>query len=501
MSSQFSDFYRLPKLGPAIIVRSRIQQWLHKHADVPLRLIAAPTGCGKTVACATYAKMSRKRAAYLRIPADAKTDTFLRMLARTVEFHSIPADYPGLVDALKELGSFELILDDVDAASSELMPWLECLVHDAPDDVTFVYTTRSRYIFETTSMLAHGVAVICDAGILAFTADEAVQLVGKLGLACSDAAIGRLLFETEGWAVALAGAVREGHASDCSLDIAYEAWREKEGRRFAEFIQQNLERVGEQDREALSRLMWGVAMEPERAARLEALGLPVRYVNGNYRVYRVLARLQLRQTAMAETALPKGVPLLSLQMFGSFQATIENKPIQWLRRRDQQIVKYLALQPEQRCPRNELMQKFWPEADHLLALQSLRTACSNIRKAISFIVGRAAADQYLIVGREIGLNASATLIDVRRFVSHVNEGNAAYESGDAESALQHFRSAQTLYGGRLCDDDPLFAPYAAMYESMLTLSISRIREQLENLKDVEAKKAVEDGTLLASFAQ
>jgi hypothetical protein len=81
-----------------------------------------------------------------------------------------------------------------------------------------------------------------------------------------------VLFETEGWAVALAGAIRESVAPDFSPDLAYEAWRQKEGRRFAEFIEQDLARVSPSDREVLSRLMWGAAIEPQRGARLEGLG-------------------------------------------------------------------------------------------------------------------------------------------------------------------------------------------------------------------------------------
>lgn len=501
--NNFSYLCEPPKLGPAIICRPRVHQWLLRHADVPLRLLAAPTGCGKTVACVNYLRGTATRVAYCRVPKNATTNDFLQILGRIIARGSGLEDYAAAINALRKIGRFELIFDDVEEASPEVLLWLERLIEDAPDDVTFVYAAPSRYIFDTTSMLARGVAVLCDAGTLAFTADEAAQLAAKMSLPCTDAAVGRLLFETEGWAVALAGAIRESVASDCSLDLAYEAWRQKEGRRFAEFIEHDLARVSPPDREALSRLMWGVAIEPQRGARLEGLGLPVRYVNGEYRVYRVLTRLQSRKSAMGEaTAVRRTAPLLSVQMFGQFRATIDGKVVPWIRRRDQQLFKYLILQPEQRCPRIELIRRFWADADHVLGLQSLRTACSNIRKALASLVGRDAAEEYLSVGREIALNPDTVSVDVRRFVAHVNEGNTAYENGDANAALGHFRSAQNLYGGPLCDDDSLFAPYASMYESMLTLSVSRIRELVGQGYDAERRgEPKSEGVILTAFGQ
>lgn len=500
----FSYLCEPPKLGPAIISRLRVQQWLLRHADVPLRLVAAPTGSGKTVACVNYLRTAAAaRVAYCRVPKNASTTEFLHVLGRIIAPEAGLTDYAAAVNAFKKIGRFELIFDDVEAASPEVALWLERLVEDVPDEVTFVYAAPSRYIFDTTSMLARGVAVLCDASTLAFTADEAAQLAAKVNLPCTDAAVGRLLFETEGWAVALAGAIRESVASDCSLDLAYESWRQKEGRRFAEFIEQDLERVSPSDREALSRLMWGVTIEPLRGARLEGLGLPVRYVNGEYRVYRVLTRLQSRKSAIGDAStMRRTAPLLSVQMFGEFRATIEGKVVPWIRRRDQQLFKYLVLQPDQRCPRIELIRRFWADADHVLGLQSLRTACSNIRKALASLVGRDAAEEYLSVGREIALNPDTVSADVRRFVAHVNDGNAAYESGDAAGALGHFRSAQSLYGGQLCDDDSLFAPYASMYESMLTLSVSRIRELVSQGYDAERRSEhKKDGVILATLPQ
>lgn len=202
------------------------------------------------------------------------------------------------------------------------------------------------------------------------------------------------------------------------------------------------------------------------------------------------------------TAVRRTAPLLSVQMFGQFRATIDGKVVPWIRRRDQQLFKYLILQPEQRCPRIELIRRFWADADHVLGLQSLRTACSNIRKALASLVGRDAAEEYLSVGREIALNPDTVSVDVRRFVAHVNEGNTAYENGDANAALGHFRSAQNLYGGPLCDDDSLFAPYASMYESMLTLSVSRIRELVGQGYDAERRSEPKsEGVILTAFGQ
>ena len=69
-------------------------------------------------------------------------------------------------------------------------------------------------------------------------------------------------------------------------------------------------------------------------------------------------------------------------MLGWFRAEINGRPIKWIRHRDQQIFKYVALKSSGRASRAELTELFWPGGEKELASQCLRTALSNIRKAI-----------------------------------------------------------------------------------------------------------------------
>jgi DNA-binding SARP family transcriptional activator len=168
---------------------------------------------------------------------------------------------------------------------------------------------------------------------------------------------------------------------------------------------------------------------------------------------------------------------MQVRLLGWFRAEIDRRPIEWVRRRDRQIFKYLALQPSGSVSRAELGHVFWPDAEKHLVAQSLRTACSNIRKAIAQIVGFDRVDAYFRAGDDLSLDLDNVIVDVNGFVAHANDGDEQYERGEVRAAYAHYRSAGRLYRGNLLIGDvhePWVSNAATLLEQRHVLVLERL---------------------------
>src|ERR1700761_7197063 len=108
------------------------------HADVPLRLVAAPSGSGKTTALVTYAAAPRFRAGYVSLDVGTTPDGLRDGLARAFGFPSCPDD-EALMIAFEGAGRCEVLVDEADRAPEATRATLRRFIYDAPDNVTFVY--------------------------------------------------------------------------------------------------------------------------------------------------------------------------------------------------------------------------------------------------------------------------------------------------------------------------------------------------------------------------
>ena len=468
----------LPRLAPSTVRRSRLERWLSTHAAVPLRLIVAPAGSGKTTLLLKYLPNSTVDAAYCAIPAGCTPKAFFDAMEAAMALARVPASYEDLVSLLYS-GIFqptELVLDDVDNASPELLPMLRRLVEEAPEHLTFVYTSRSREAIDAKTWIARGLAVLCDHRRLAFDPAETELLAEACGVPCTHLEISRLLEESDGWPIVVSGAVRAASEDSRSLSDAYEHWRSRYGQLFTEFIGAELERAAEEDRALVRSFIAGATVDDQqRLSQLEAQGLFVLAEDDGYRPYRPLRQLRGRVRLSPSVRLS---PLI-VRMFGRFDAQIDGQEINWIRRRDQQFIKYLLLKPTGSATRAELAAVFWPDADRQLAAQSVRTACSNIRKAIAANVGYACVDLYFRADPDVSLDLTNVVADVRRFTAHVADGDAGFDRGDLQEAAVHYRAAEELYTGRLLDGDvpePWFESTALMLEDRHIIVLERLAQ-------------------------
>lgn len=478
----------LPRVAPSTVRRSRLERWLATHVAVPLRLLVAPAGSGKTTLLLKYLPNSTVDAGYCALPDGTSPTKFLELVAGALAISPVPQTYDDLVFALRSavIAPTELAIDDVDNALPEVLDWLKQIVEDAPEHLTFIYTSRSREAIDAKRWVARGLGVLCDHRRLAFDPAETELLAETCGVPRSHLEISRLLEESEGWAIVVSGAIRAAAEDSRSLNDAYEQWRVRYGQVFTEFIAADLDRAPEEDRALVRSLIAGATIDDqERLHRLETQGLFVVADDNGYRPYRPLRQLRGRARLAPSARLS---PLI-VRMFGRFKAQIDGHEIDWIRRRDQQFIKYLLLKPNGTATRTELAAIFWPDADRQLAAQSVRTACSNIRKAIAALVGYACVDLYFRADPDVALNLTNVVADVRRFGAHVADGDAGFDRGDLQEAAVHYRAADELYNGRLLDGDvpePWFSAHAQLLEDQHVIVLERLAQSAFDEGDMKS---------------
>lgn len=476
----------VPRLAPSTISRPRLERWLGSHANVPLRLVVAPAGSGKTSLLVKYLSDSGTEGMYCALPQDCGAADLLQTLRVAVGASGSSQSFEALIHGLRERGApFELAIDDAHNAVGDAADLLRALVENVPESAALIFASRSREAVDAQRWIGRGLAVLCDARRLAFDAPEVEVLAEACGVRASHNDVVRLIEETDGWAVVVSGCVRSALEDGRSLADAFDHWRMRYGQVFTEFLSAELERFSEEDRATVRSILSGAAVEDDASLqRLEARGIfAVEDVDG-CRPYRPLR--YLRGVRAEQGGAP---PPLVVRMFGHFQAQIGGREIEWVRRRDQQLVKYLLLKPSGRATRAELASVFWPDADAQLAGQSVRTACSNIRKALAAAVGYARVDSYFRADPDVSIDPSHVIADVRRFGAHVGDGDAAFDRGDLPEAVARYRAAEEIYAGRLLDADPpepWFTAQGQLFEDRYVIVLERLAQASFDEGDVKA---------------
>lgn len=469
----------LPRLAPTTVRRPRLERWLESHANMPLRVIVGPAGTGKTTLALQHVSATESLAAYCALPEDAGAKDVIASIAGAVNLAKPPATYVELLVAVRRAAERPLVLviDDVDYANDEGRAMLHKLVENIPENVSLIYCSRTREAVDAKRWVARGLASMCDARRLAFDVSEISSFADACGVTYSSAEVSRLLEESDGWAIVLTGAVRAAAEDERSLYEAYDRWRAMYGEVFLDFVIGDAERANDEDRALVQALMHGRDLTDDGALhRLESRGLFVINDGGVLRPFKALQQARSVPVNDVDTSIP-----MVVRMLGRFSVSINGREVEWIRRRDQQIVKYLLVRQGASATRAELAETFWPHVEKQLASQSVRTACSNIRKAIANVVGYARVDRYFRASNTIMIDLSTVVTDAGRFAAHAMAGDAAYDEDNLDEAIQHYEASEKIYAGRLYDEDavePWFAPNAKSLEDRLGLILERLAEAM-----------------------
>ncbi|SDK07434.1 DNA-binding transcriptional activator of the SARP family [Nocardioides sp. YR527] len=146
-------------------------------------------------------------------------------------------------------------------------------------------------------------------------------------------------------------------------------------------------------------------------------------------------------------------PLLRLHLLDGFRVTRDGGPAlpeKWPRPSARALVKLLAVTPDHRLHREQVMEICWPGIDAQAALGSLRVALHAARRALEPELAPRAASSYLVAdGPMLALAPETVWIDV----DHAEEAaSAALDRAGADEATELAR-ALALFTGELLPED------------------------------------------------
>jgi hypothetical protein len=463
----------LPKTAPTIVDRPRIALWLKVCATMPLRLLVAPAGSGKTTVAVHYARTRPGNCAYLRLTPGIPGSALITQLGRATGDASVRT-YDELLAHLDRLTPTEIIVDNVDGAVGEARDLLSRVYADVGERVTFIYLARSIKAIDVNAARAAGLADVCDETLFAFDAAEVAELARLAGSGIERHATGELLGATHGWALAVAGACRAAAAHQLEFAEALVYWRRTNDPALRELVADALRFVPDAVRRAFNNALSGpLAPDTETLTMLRSHGLFVSFYAQR------LALNPLLRFEPDDVPVPTAddVPLATIEMFGRFTMSVDGRSVVWERRRDRQIIQFLAMQPNGRATRADLIATFWPDGDPHLARQSLRTAFCTIRAALAACVGSTNVSHYFVADHVVELKLAHAVISARRFAELFERGQSADTEDDLAAALSYYREAERLYrSGFLAGEPPM--TWALAHEKRLAWMYDRISHRL-----------------------
>ncbi len=460
--------------GVPTLSRSRYDEWLDSHAATPLRLVVAPAGSGKTTATRAWMQRQPGGVGWLDVAPGGCAQALSDGIAAALQFAEAACP-PALAPPRSTV-----VIDGIENADPSGRSFLATLCTFAPDSVTFVYLMRSRSAVDVRLPESRGLVATVPLAHLLFGADEIALFAESLAVPSTPLDCARLRRATGGWAVAVTGAVRAAYAGGIPLIEAYPAWFAAQKSAVEELVEESVERCTPADAQTFARAFG--AEEPALAdlVALEHAGLFVDRLGDAFRPNPVVAATLGATWATGLT--PDEIAPAQLDMFGRFRMVINDREVRFGRRREAQIVQYLALRPNGRATRAELLDVFWKDGERQLASQGLRTALSAIRGAIGRCAGPDAVERYFVTaGESVGLRFEAVISSGHRFEAHVNLATAAEARDDTVQATTHWSAAAKIYAAPLLAGEPAttwIEPMAEKYASLADAARLRVPRRL-----------------------
>jgi len=208
---------RRPETRRAAVVRQDLLAGLTAVGDdVPLILVVAPPGYGKTTALSQWVREDARAAGWIELDeADNDPTTLVRHIASAVAGaqglgpEPPPAlaaieDSPAVPELIGFLRTMEepalLVLDDLDRLRrSAALDVVVAVAANLPAGWQLAAASQRRSRLRIGRLRSQGRVVEFGPADLAFTADEARELVGRFGVDLSDTAVRAILAHTEGW--------------------------------------------------------------------------------------------------------------------------------------------------------------------------------------------------------------------------------------------------------------------------------------------------------------
>jgi len=370
--------------------RRALERWLDEHAEARLRVVLGPAGSGKTTAVALWARARRQPGPmWVTLPPRTSAEALLALIIAGL------FGYPALTGPAAAL---VVVIDGIDEASEEARGVLARLPAFLPPHARLVYLQRMR--FELAAPDEAGRDAFAPPALLTFDLGEIAACADARGVPATPADCAAVLRATGGSADEVTAAVRFASATRTTL--------------------------------------------VEASSRVRAEG-PQPFENALFDGARGKSRPFVPVAAHIPRRSPGSMEPAIVELFGRFRLRFGEREVEFVRRRDRQIIQYLALQPGGTASRAQLQATFWPGARRTDAARRLRTACSTIRRAIAACVGTEYLDAYFhTAGDAVTLRPENTINALAAFDEHLESAREARERGDLPAARRHFEAALRL---------------------------------------------------------
>ncbi|MDQ4117681.1 MAG: hypothetical protein M3235_12065, partial [Actinomycetota bacterium] len=218
---------RVPPVPDSHVPRPELTDRLSRLVQVPVTLVSAPGGYGKTQLLADWVRRTHGPGHVAWVTVD-RDDDAPRLWAAIVEAvcgcAEVPADSPllrlpalgtaddllllaELVDALERLPrsrSVHLVIDDLhEAADPGPLRLVERLLRHQPETLRIVFATRLDPPLPLARLRIDGRLAELRADDLRFSADATRELLRRSGLELDDDQVALLVEHTEGWAAGI----------------------------------------------------------------------------------------------------------------------------------------------------------------------------------------------------------------------------------------------------------------------------------------------------------
>ena len=452
------------------IDRPRLIDWLSHGDDVRLRVVTAPFGFGKSWLLQSYVA-TRPGARYVAIEAirDVTPARFAQGLAK---------------DRIHEVA-----IDAVEPCDREFLSETFGAVLSMQLNVRFIVGARSRDVIEEPSWFIDGTAEGLCAAALAFDASEVAQLCKVHHVVYRNQDLDQLIRDTDGWPMVAHAVIRHARRMQLQLVSAYESWLVENGAMLRDAIASQLSEHGPN----VFSESWSPTFNDLR--ELERDGLFVIRRMNQYNLLRPVSEVVHREANQTRDIRRRPV---YVNFLGEFNVRIHGKRVEWLRRKEGQLFKYLLLSPGGTATRVELTRIFWPQHDAPQARQNLRTACSNIRAALRECAPLDEIDRYFSSDSHmVTVGSGFADCDLTEYNKSFDTAMELLRNGMTPEALDHLRSAKALYRGELIVD-----PAGSFYQSVAVAAahrFSKIQRLLAESSETSRPVAKENDVAVGEF--
>lgn len=149
---------------------------------------------------------------------------------------------------------------------------------------------------------------------------------------------------------------------------------------------------------------------------------------------------------------PTGIPRLALWILGGFRLAVDGQVIVGGDEdRSTPVLRYLACAEGVGVHKEQLADRFWPEATARVARRNLHQSIYTIRRQLG---SHGAEDELVFANDHYRLGRGEVWRDIDDLARHLEQGRRLRSTGKDQPALDHLRQADLLYGGEFLADHP-----------------------------------------------